>query len=78
MSQLFGVALTGTGSCLPARVVPNDAFAETLNLDTSDEWIRTRTGIRERRFAGAGETSASLGATGTPWPPPASTRRPST
>jgi 3-oxoacyl-[acyl-carrier-protein] synthase-3 len=63
MSQLFGVALTGTGSCLPARVVPNDEFAETLNLDTSDEWIRTRTGIRERRFAGAGETSASLGAT---------------
>jgi 3-oxoacyl-[acyl-carrier-protein] synthase-3 len=43
-------------------VVPNDEFTDVLNLDTSDEWIRTRTGIRERRFAGLGETSASLGA----------------
>ena len=61
MTQLLGVALRGTGSCLPARVVPNDEFTDVLNLDTSDEWIRTRTGIRERRFAGLGETSASLG-----------------
>ena len=61
MSQLFGVALRGTGSCLPARVVPNEEFTDTLNLDTSDEWIRTRTGIRERRFADLGETSSSLG-----------------
>ncbi|HVL15712.1 MAG TPA: beta-ketoacyl-ACP synthase 3, partial [Gemmata sp.] len=61
MTQLLGVALTGTGSCLPARVVTNEEFAEALNLDTSDEWIRTRTGIRTRRFAGLGETSASLG-----------------
>jgi 3-oxoacyl-[acyl-carrier-protein] synthase III len=62
MTQLLGVALTGTGSCLPARIVPNEEFAETLNLDTSDEWIRTRTGIRTRRFAGVGESSATLGA----------------
>jgi len=62
MSQLLGVAVTGTGSHLPSRIVPNDEFAETLNLDTSDEWIRSRTGIRARRFAGLGETSASLGA----------------
>jgi 3-oxoacyl-[acyl-carrier-protein] synthase-3 len=61
MTQLLGVALRGTGSCLPARVVPNDEFTDVLNLDTSDEWIRTRTGIRERRFAGLGETSATLG-----------------
>ena len=61
MTQLFGVALRGTGSCLPARVVPNDEFTDALNLDTSDEWIRSRTGIRSRRFAGLGETSASLG-----------------
>src|SRR5438874_10809811 len=61
MSQLFGVALRGTGSCLPAGVVPNDEFTDALNLDTTDEWIRTRTGIRERRFADLGETSASLG-----------------
>jgi 3-oxoacyl-[acyl-carrier-protein] synthase-3 len=37
----------------------NDEF--TATIDTSDEWIRTRTGIRERRLAGPGETSASLG-----------------
>jgi 3-oxoacyl-[acyl-carrier-protein] synthase-3 len=62
MNHLSGVVLRGTGSCLPARVVPNDEFTDILNLDTSDEWIRTRTGIRERRFASLGETSASLGA----------------
>jgi 3-oxoacyl-[acyl-carrier-protein] synthase-3 len=62
MTQLLGVALRGTGSFLPARVVTNDEFTEVLNLDTSDEWIRTRTGIRERRYAGQGETSATLGA----------------
>jgi 3-oxoacyl-[acyl-carrier-protein] synthase-3 len=61
MTQLLGVALTGTGSCLPGRIVPNEEFAEALNLDTSDEWIRTRTGIRTRRFAGVGESSATLG-----------------
>ncbi|VTT97319.1 3-oxoacyl-acp synthase : 3-oxoacyl-[acyl-carrier-protein] synthase 3 OS=Caldalkalibacillus thermarum TA2.A1 GN=fabH PE=3 SV=1: ACP_syn_III: ACP_syn_III_C [Gemmataceae bacterium] len=62
MVQLFGVALTGTGSCLPARPVSNDDLAAAFDLDTSDEWIRTRTGIRSRRFAAPGETSASLGA----------------
>lgn len=61
MSQLLGVALTGTGSSLPARVVRNDEFTDALHLDTSDEWIRTRTGIRERRFAGPGDTTATLG-----------------
>jgi len=40
-------------------VVPNEEF--TATLDTSDEWIRTRTGIRERRYAGPADTSASLG-----------------
>lgn len=62
MTQQFGVALRGTGSRLPDRVVPNDEFADVLQLDTSDEWIRTRTGIRTRRFAQLGETSATLGA----------------
>ncbi len=49
----------GTGSFVPTRVVPNDEFTETI--DTSDEWIRTRTGIRERRFAGVADTAATLG-----------------
>jgi 3-oxoacyl-[acyl-carrier-protein] synthase-3 len=61
MTQLSGVAISGTGSCLPARIVPNEEFTDVLSLDTSDEWIRTRTGIRERRFAGVGESSATLG-----------------
>jgi 3-oxoacyl-[acyl-carrier-protein] synthase-3 len=46
------------GSALPARVVPNSYF-ETI-VDTSDEWIVERTGIRERRFAGPGESTATL------------------
>lgn len=62
MAQLLGVALAGTGSSLPARAVRNDEFTDALHLDTSDEWIRTRTGIRERRFVGPGESSATLGA----------------
>jgi 3-oxoacyl-[acyl-carrier-protein] synthase-3 len=61
MPRLYGVALRGTGSCVPERVVPNDEFADALRLDTSDEWIRSRTGIRTRRFAQLGETSATLG-----------------
>jgi 3-oxoacyl-[acyl-carrier-protein] synthase-3 len=59
MSRTTRTVLRGTGSALPARVVPNDEFVATI--DTSDEWIRTRTGIRERRFIGPGDTSASLG-----------------
>lgn len=51
--------LRGTGSSLPTRIVSNDEFVDTI--DTSDEWIRTRTGIRERRFVSVGETSATLG-----------------
>jgi len=58
MTQPIGVALRGTGCSLPVRVVPNSDFEKTL--DTSDEWIVSRTGIRERRFAGPGETTASL------------------
>jgi 3-oxoacyl-[acyl-carrier-protein] synthase-3 len=59
MNRTTKTALRGTGSSLPDRVVTNDEFVATI--DTSDEWIRTRTGIRERRFAGPVETSGSLG-----------------
>jgi 3-oxoacyl-[acyl-carrier-protein] synthase III len=51
-------AIAATGSALPGRVVPN-SFFENL-VDTNDEWIVDRTGIRERRFAGDGETTATL------------------
>ncbi len=43
------VSITGLGCCTPERVVTNDDLSRTL--DTSDEWIRERTGIRERRIA---------------------------
>ena len=50
--------LLGTGSALPVRAVSNAELAETV--DTSDEWIVERTGIRNRHIAGDGETTASL------------------
>jgi 3-oxoacyl-[acyl-carrier-protein] synthase-3 len=62
-THLLGVALAGTGTAVPARVVPNAEFADRYGLDTSDEWISTRTGIRERRFAGPADTAATLGTT---------------
>ena len=45
-----GVAITGWGTALPDKVVTNDDLAATM--DTSDEWITERTGIRERRVGG--------------------------
>jgi 3-oxoacyl-[acyl-carrier-protein] synthase III len=53
--------LAGTGSCLPRRTFHNDEFP--ASLQTSDEWISTRTGIRERRIAGDDETTSALGLT---------------
>ena len=52
--------VSGWGSYAPAQVLTN-ADLERM-VDTSDEWIRTRTGIRERRVAAAHETTASMGA----------------
>ncbi len=52
--------VTGTGSALPVRRVSNAELAETV--DTSDEWIVERTGIRFRHIAGEGETTATLAA----------------
>ena len=51
--------ILGTGHAVPERVVTNDDLAELM--DTSDEWIRTRTGIRERRWIRSGETGVALG-----------------
>jgi 3-oxoacyl-[acyl-carrier-protein] synthase III len=48
----------GTGSALPRRRVTNDELAQTV--DTTDQWIVERTGIRARYVAGEGETTASL------------------
>ena len=54
------VALIGIGSHVPERVMGNDEIATMV--ETSDEWIAQRTGIRERRIAAAADSSASLGA----------------
>jgi 3-oxoacyl-[acyl-carrier-protein] synthase-3 len=50
--------IRGTGSQLPSRVVTNHDLEQMM--DTSDQWIRERTGIRERRIVEDGETTATL------------------
>ena len=52
--------IAGTGSYLPAKIVTNDDLAR--RMDTSDEWIRTRTGIRQRHVAEPSQTASDLGA----------------
>jgi len=52
------VGITATGAFFPERVVSNEDLAQIM--DTSDEWIRTRTGIRERRWAEPGTGAADL------------------
>jgi 3-oxoacyl-(acyl-carrier-protein) synthase III len=54
------IAILGTGSHAPGRVLTNDELSR--QVDTSDEWIVTRTGIRERRIAGSDEPTSSLAA----------------
>ena len=46
-----GAVISGWGTALPEKVLTNDELAATM--DTSDEWIRTRTGIEERRIGGS-------------------------
>jgi 3-oxoacyl-[acyl-carrier-protein] synthase-3 len=59
-SETHAVRLTGWGRYAPSQVLSN-ADLERM-VDTSDEWIVSRTGIRERRVAAAHETTASMGA----------------
>jgi len=56
--MLLNAHITGWGMAIPERVMTNDEIAEMV--DTSDEWIRTRTGVHERRIAAPEESSASL------------------
>ncbi len=58
MHEPLGVRIAGTGRALPKRVLTNEFFAD--RLDTTDEWIRDRTGICERHVVGEGETTATL------------------
>jgi len=59
MSERIYSRIAGTGSYLPEKVVTNDDLAKVV--DTSDEWIRTRTGIRERHVAAEGQTTSDMG-----------------
>ena len=54
----ISVIFEGTGSYVPAKVVTNDDLAKIV--DTSDEWIASRSGIRERRIADESETTSEM------------------
>lgn len=55
-----GLKLLATGRCLPKTAVSNEEMSRWV--DTSDEWIASRTGIRQRYFCGEGETALTLAA----------------
>ncbi len=61
MTDKPGAAIAGTGSYIPEKVLSN--FDLMKLVDTSDEWITVRTGIKERHIAGEGETTASMAVT---------------
>ena len=61
MNKRLPFTILGVGSALPAKVMTNADFEKYL--ETSDEWIRTRTGIRERRICQNGENALTLGVT---------------
>ena len=50
--------ITGWGKSVPQRILTNQDLEQMV--DTSDEWIVTRTGIRERHIAGPGETTSTM------------------
>jgi 3-oxoacyl-[acyl-carrier-protein] synthase III len=56
----MGVTFIGCGAAAPANIVSNDALSKFV--DTSDEWIASRTGIRQRRLVKEGDSIVSLGA----------------
>src|SRR5262249_61972827 len=58
MRELRGCTLAGTGSKVPERILTNAGLERMV--DTSDEWIVTRTGIRERRISEPGEAVTDL------------------
>ena len=55
---MSGIKIRGTGRFAPAKIVTNDDLAKIV--DTSDEWITTRTGIKQRRFCAEGEDGGGL------------------
>ena len=59
MEKGYTASITGVGSFLPRKVLTNDDL--TRMLDTTDEWITKRTGIKERRIVGDGSHCFGLG-----------------
>src|SRR5947208_7849678 len=57
--SLYSAIIAGTGSSVPEKRLTNDDLSKMV--ETNDEWITQRTGIKERRIASVGETTASLG-----------------
>ena len=55
----FVSVVRGVGGHLPSKVLTNDDLAKMV--DTTDEWIAARTGIRKRHIAADGETTSDLG-----------------
>lgn len=58
MAAIQRVGIAGTGSYIPKRKIPNSFFEDIV--DTSDEWIKQRTGIEQRFFVEEGETTSSM------------------
>ena len=58
MEKGYAASITGVGSFLPGKVLTNDDFIKML--DTTDEWITKRTGIKERRVVENGATASDL------------------
>ena len=56
----MGIKIKGTGRCIPDKILTNDDLEKMV--DTSDEWIVTRTGIKERHIAENNQTSSDLAA----------------
>ena len=58
-SERMRARIIGTGSYLPKKILTNQDLEKMV--DTSDEWIVTRTGMKERRIAAEDETTSSMG-----------------
>ena len=57
--SVLRTVVKGCGGYLPERVLTNEDLAKVV--DTTDDWIATRTGIKERRIAGKGELTSTMG-----------------
>ena len=58
LNTRYSVGIVGLGSSVPDKIVTNDDLSKVM--DTSDEWINSRTGIRERRIAGKDVATSDL------------------